>query len=163
MTAVLRVDLCEAEHLRVGQATAQVLLHLFEIGHLLGREGKTLLLVILGQIVDVYNRSRLNVDEEELLVQSLVHALQHGVILGLLACHGVVLLDTCDALDTHVLGNLHGIGTPRGDHLAARTDEVALHGFALYQFGIAEQPTQFLDSFLAGLLYGLRSNDVSGL
>ena len=160
---MLRVDLCEAEHLRVGKATAQVLLHLFEIGHLLGREGKTLLLVILGQIVDVYNRSRLNVDEEELLVESLVHALQHGVILGFLACHGIVLLDTCDALDTHVLGNLHGIGTPRGDHLAARTDEESLHRFALYQFGIAEQPTQFLDSFLAGLLHGLRSDDIASL
>ena len=79
--AVLAVYLCEAEDLAVGELTAELCLHLPQVLYLLGRQGESLLLVVLLQIVDVDDGLGLAVDGEDVLVEAVVEALEHGVSL----------------------------------------------------------------------------------
>ena len=65
--------------------------------------------------------SGLNVDGEDFLVETIVHALQHGVVFRLFALYGEVLLNTRNAVEIHILGNLYGIGAPRSNHFTARS------------------------------------------
>ena len=111
-----------------------------QVFYLLGTEGQTFLLVVFLQVLNVLDGFRLDVDGEDALVQTVVHTLQHLVVLGVLAVNGKVLLDTADAFQTHVLGNLHGIGRPWRDHLAARTDKVAGQTVAVCQLCVAVEP-----------------------
>ena len=145
MTAVLRVDLGKAEHLTVGQGASEVLLHLLQVVHLFLAQGQTFLLVVSLQVGNVHDGLRLDVGLEYFLSKPLVHALEHRVVVGILVSHGEVLLDACHAFQSHVLGNLHGIRTPRGNHLLARAYETAFQ--VLFTLGrcIAEQPTKLLD------------------
>ena len=125
VAAVLRVDLGEAEYLGVGKRAPQLAFNLVQILNFFLRKGQALLLVVLFKVFDVLYRLRLVVDGEYGLVEPVVHPLQHRVVVGILARHGEILFDAGYAMEVHVLRYLHGIGTPRSDHLAARSDEEA--------------------------------------
>ena len=159
VAAVLRVDLCETEDLRVGQRPAVLLLNLVQVLHLLGRECQSLLLVILLKIFDVLDGLGLDIHGEDVLVQSVVHALQHLVVLSILAANREILLDALNAFQSHVLGDFHGVRAPGSDHLAARTDKETLQFLCLFYCGIAVQPTKFVDLVLIELVVYLGSND----
>ena len=121
MAAVLRVNLCKAKHFRVCELSAELLLYAVEVFNLGGREGEAFLLVVALKVGDVLDRSGLNVDGEDFLVETIVHALQHGVVFRLFALYGEVLLNTRNAVEIHILGNLYGIGAPRSNHFTARS------------------------------------------
>ena len=72
MTAVLRIDLAEAEHLRVGQRTAHALGYIVEIRDLLSAQRQTFLLVVLLEVLDIYNGIGLLVDGENVLVETVI-------------------------------------------------------------------------------------------
>ena len=126
VAAVLRIDLRKAKDLTVGERTSVLLLNLMEVGYLLGAQCQSLLLIVLLDVLHMLDRLRLVVDGEDGLVQSIVHALQHAVVLSCLAGYGEELLYTRNAAETHVLRDLNGICTPRRNHLTARTDEVSV-------------------------------------
>ena len=86
------------------------------------------------------DRLRLDVDGKDALVYTVVHTLQHRVVVGIFAGHSPVFLNTLDALESHVLGNLDGVGRPRGHHLAARSYEIAVQPLCVLQRGIAVEP-----------------------
>ena len=69
-------------------------------------------------------------DGEDVLVETIIEALKHRVVVGILACHGAILLYTRNAAETHILSNLYGIRTPRCDHFAARPNILARQVFA---------------------------------
>ena len=121
MAAVLRVDLGESEHLAVGQLAAQLTLYLVQVINLLLGECQSLLLVVRVQVIDKENGLRLDINSEYLLVKTLVQALQHGVVVCIGAGYRKILLYTAYALESHVLGNLNGVGAPGGNHLTARS------------------------------------------
>ena len=97
-----------------------------EISHFVLAEGKTLFLVILLEVIDVLDRFWLVVHGEHILTDTVVHTLEHRVVLSVFAIHREVLLDTRNAVKTHVLSNLNGIRTPRSNHFTAWTDIEAL-------------------------------------
>ena len=152
VAAVLRVNLGEAEYLGVGQRPSQLLLYLVKVLYFLGRQGQTFLLVVLLKVVNVLNRLGLVVDGEHRLIQSFVHALQHGVVVGVLRVYGEILLYARNTLQIHVLGYLHGVRAPRRYHLAARAYEVTVDTVDIHQCGVSVQPAQFLDFFLRKLM-----------
>ena len=129
---MLRVNLCKAEYFRVCQRSSVLLLNLMQVLNLLGREGKTFLLVVFLQVLNAFDRLWLNVYGEDILIQSGVHALQHLVVLGILAVYREVFLDALDTFQSHVLGNLHSVGTPWGNHFAARTYEETLQFLCVF-------------------------------
>ena len=102
---------------------------------------QTFRLVVFLQILHVLDRLRLDVHGEDALVQSFIHTLQHRVVVGILACHGEILLDARDTFQVHVLRNLYGIGTPRGDHLTAWSHKETLQLTAFQQLRITIKPT----------------------
>ncbi len=155
MAAVLRVDLREAEDLAVRQRPFQLLLYLVQIVDLLGRERQTLLLVVFLQVLHMLDGLRLSHNGEDALVEAFIHALEHGVVVGILARHGEILLNARDAVQVHVLRYLHGVRTPRRDHLAPRAYEEAFLLAAFQQLRIAIQPTQFVDLLLIQLVVNL--------
>ena len=67
VTAVLRVDLCEAEDLGVSQRPSVLLFYLMEIFDFLRTQRQALLLVVLLDVVDVLDGLRLMVDGEDRL------------------------------------------------------------------------------------------------
>ena len=140
MTAVLRVDLCEAEDLRVRQRASVLLLQSVQVFDLLRAQGQAFLLVVFLQIFHMLDGLRLDVDREDVLVEAVVHALQHGVVVGILVGYGEILLDAADALEAHVLGDLYGIGRPRGHHLAARAYEPSVEPVCIQQRSLAVKP-----------------------
>ena len=126
MAAVLRVDLCETEDLRIGQWTTVFLLQSVQILDFLWAQSQTFLLVIFLQIVHILDRLGFDVDGKNVLVQSSVHTLQHLVVLSILRVYGEVLLYTRNAAEAHILCNLNGICRPWGHHFATWTNIVAL-------------------------------------
>ena len=158
MTAVLGVNLCKAEDFRVGQRTAILLLQSVQVFYFLGTQGQSFLFVILFQILHMLDGLGLDVDGEDRLVDSVVHALQHGVVLGILVGHGEVFLDTLDAFQSHVLRNFHGIGRPRRHHFAARAHEEAIQVVGLSERCSAIKPAKFIDFLLIELMVGFRGN-----
>ena len=117
-----------------------MLFYVVQILYFLSRESQTFLLVVGFEVADILYGCRLDVDVEDVLVQAVIHTLQHGVVVGILRAHGEVLFDARDAPDVHVLGYFHGIGTPRSDHLAARTNEPSRKLLSFEKVGIAIQP-----------------------
>ena len=159
VTAVLRVDLCEAEDLGVGQRASVLLFYLMEIFYFLRTQREALLLVVLLDVVDVLDGLRLVVDGEDSLVQTFVHTLEHGIVLGVLAFDGEVLLNTRNAGETHVLRDLNGICAPWCNHFAAWSDEEAVQLLVAEHLGVAVEPAQFLLLLLTGLVVHLSGND----
>ena len=156
---MLAVDLCEAEDLRVRQLAPQLFLDLVQVFDFLGRECQSLLLIVFLQILNLLDGSGLDVHREDFLVQSLVETLEHGVVFGLRAADGEVLLNTRDAAESHVLGNLNGIRAPRSNHLAARTHEVAFDGGGVDECCAAVEPAEFVGFFLTELMVCLGGDD----
>ncbi len=125
--AVLAVDLRETEHFGIGELASQLLLHVVQVGYLFGGECQSFLLVVCLQVVNVLYGCRGDVHVEYLLVQTVVHTLQHGVVLGVFAADGEIFLYAHDALYGHVLRYFHRVGAPWSYHLSSRTHEEALH------------------------------------
>ena len=141
--------MCEAKHLAVRQFSSQLTFHLVQILNLLWRECQTFLLVVFLQILDVENRGGLDIHREDVLVQTLVHALKHGVVLGILAIDREILLDALHAFDGHVLGDFHRVRAPRRDHLTAWAYKETLQIVLVFWTGFAIQPAKPLD-FISG-------------
>ena len=159
VTAMLRVDLCKAENLWVSQRTTILLLQTVQILYLLWAQGKAFLLVIFLQIIHILNGLRLDVDSKDVLIQSIIHALQHLVVLGILVCNGEILFYTQNAAESHVLSNLNGICRPWSHHFAAWSDIKTVECLTGKQFCFAIEPAKFVYFFLIELMVHLRSNN----
>ena len=159
MTAVLRIDLAEAEHLRVGQRTAHALGYLVEVRDFLSTQRQSLLLVVFLEVLDIYNRIGLLVDGENVLVQAVIEAAQHRIVFRIRTLHRKILLNTGNALEAHVLCNLYGIGTPRSDHFTTWTIEPACKLLLGKENGIAEKPAQTLRFISTQLMIDIDSQD----
>ncbi len=81
---MLRVNLGKTENLGICQRTTVLLFNLMQVFNLLRAKSKTFLLVVFFQIVYVLDRLWLDVHREDVLVQTVVHTLQHGVVVGIL-------------------------------------------------------------------------------
>ena len=158
MAAVLGVNLGKTENLRISQWATVLFLNLVQIFNLLGRQCQTLLLVVFLQVINEFDRLWLNVNRENVLIQTIVHTLQHGVVLGILRVNGEIFLNALNALQSHVLGNFYSIGRPRGHHLTAWTNIVAFHCFATYQFCLTIEPAEFLNFAFVECMVCLRGN-----
>ena len=145
VAAMLGIDLREAEHFRIGQFAAQLPFHLVQILDFFGRKSQPLLLVVLFQIIYIYNRCGFDVHREDALVKPFVHALQHRVVVGCFVRHREIFLNTGNTRQPHVLRDFHGVRAPRRDHLAARPHEKALQFGLCFRRGTAVQPTQLFD------------------
>lgn len=160
MTAVLGVDLREAEDLGVGERSPEAFAEAFEIGDLGVGEGETLLLVISLEVGYMDNGIGLFVDGEDGLVESLVEVLEHGVERGVLVVDGEELLDTRDAFETHVLRDFYGVGAPRCDCLTSRADEETREELLIDELSAAEEPCEFAGVGLIERMRGLDCQDV---
>ena len=158
VAAMLGVDLCKAEHFRVSQLSAQLTFHLVQVLNLFGRESKTLLFVIFLQILDVQDRCRLDVHREDVLIQALVHALQHGVVLSILAIYREIFLNALHTLDSHVLCDFHSVGAPRRNHLTAWTYKKTFQIVFAFGLSFAIQPAKFLCLISRQFVVCLRGN-----
>ena len=155
---MLRVDLRKTKHLRVSQLSAQLAFHLVQVFDFLRREGKTFLLVILLQVLDVENGSRFYVHCEDVLIQAFVHALQHGVMLSILTVHREVFLDALHTFNRHVLGDFHSVGTPRSDHFTTWTYKESLQIVLAFWASFAIQPAKLIGFISGELMVYLRGN-----
>ena len=158
VAAVLRVDLGKAEDFRVGQPASVLLLQSVQVFYLLGRKGESLLFVVFLKVLHILDGFGLDVNREDVLVKTVVHALQHRVVLGILRCYREVFLDTRNTAEVHVLRDFYGIRRPGGHHFAARTYEDAFQAVAVEQLGIAIEPAKFLYFVLGELVIGLGGN-----
>ena len=140
VAAVLRVYLRETEHLAVGELAADFTAQLVEVVDFVGAQGQTLLLVVGSQVVDVDDGVGTFVDFENLAVDAVVESLQHLVKLGLVVLDREELLDAGNAGESHVLRNLYRIGTPRGNHLFARSYEPTRQRGLCELLGLSEKP-----------------------
>ena len=61
-------------------------------------------------------------------------------MLGLGIVHREILLDALNALNGHVLRDLHSVGAPRRYHLATGTYEGAVEGRGIDERGFAVEP-----------------------
>ena len=93
------------------------------------------------------------------MIEPVVEALQHRVVISLCAVDGEILFDAGDAAERHVLCDLDCIRAPGRDHLAARADEIAFEGRGFDESGIAIEPGEFMDFFLRELVVGLCGDD----
>ncbi len=92
-------------------------------------------------VVDFDDRVGFAVDVEYAAVQTVVEARKHFVEHRFFSFrHAVELLDARYAGQPHVLGNLHGIGAPRGYHLASRSDKAAFYRSGTQGFRIGKRP-----------------------
>ena len=155
---MLRVDLRKTKHLRVSQLSAQLTLHLVQVLDFLRRKSKTLLLVILLQVLDMENRSRFYVHREDVLIQTLVHTLQHGVVLSILTIDREVFLDALHTLDGHVLRDFHSVRTPRSDHFTTWTYKESLQIVLAFWASFAIQPAKLIGFISGELMVYLRGN-----
>ena len=153
---MLGVNLCESENLGVGERTAQLLLHIVKILDFLGRESQTFFLVVFLKVVNALDWLRLVVDGEDGLVETVVHTLEHRVVVGILGFNGEIFLDALNAIKTHVLCYFHGVGTPWSNHLTARSDEISVEALARFKLCVAVKPTQFLNLAFVELMVNFR-------
>ena len=134
-----------------------------EILYLGGRKGEAFLLVVGVEVFDVDDGRGRVVHGEDVLIQSVVEALQHrvaAVVAGVVG-HGEELLYTRNAAEVHVLGDLHGIGAPRRYHFASRAGKASCERIIFKQFGIAVKPAQLLAFFFRKHVVHLRGNDAA--
>ena len=158
MAAVLGVDLGKAENLRVGERAPVLLLDVVQIADFLGRERQSFLLVVGFQVVDIADGFGLYVDREHVLVEPVVHALQHRVVVGIGRCHGEELFNTRNAAEAHVLCNLNGIRAPRRNHFPTWAHKESFQLLCIEQRGFAIKPTKSTGFFLTGGVINCRGN-----
>ena len=159
MAAVLRVDLCEAVDLRVGEGAADFLAYTFQIINLFLAEREAFLVVVGIDVGDIFQRLRLAVDEKHVLVEVVVFVLQHRVEAVVVFLDGMEFLDTRNAANAHVLSNFDGVGAPRCYHLAARTEEEAFDDIFFDFGGVAEEPIKFFDIVIIVIFNAFNSDD----
>ena len=120
VAAMLGVDLREAEHLAVGQGAAEALGELLEVLFLIGAQGEAFALVVGCYIGYFLGCGGAEVGDEHVGAGIGVEGLEHGV-----DCRrrgdGSQGFNARNAVESHVLGNLHGICAPRTYHFATRT------------------------------------------
>ena len=145
VAAVLRVYLCEAVHLAVGEAAANLLAYTFQILNLFRAEGETFLVVVSFDVGDIFQRLRLAVHKKHVLVEVVVFVLQHRVEAVVVFLDGMEFLDTRNAANAHVLSYFDGVGAPRCYHLAARSEEGSFHRIRFDLFGVAEEPSELFN------------------
>ncbi len=131
-----------------------------KILYLLRTQREAFLLVVLLYILHMLDGLWLMVDGEYRLVQTVVHALQHTVMGGILTLHGEVLLNTRNAGETHVLRDLNGIGAPGGYHLAARSHKETVELLCFQQRSVTVKPAEGLLLLVTGLMVYLSGNDI---
>ena len=162
VTAMLGIDLSKTEYFGVCQRTSQVLFYFLEIFHLLFGQGQALFFVIGFKVLDVNDGFRLTIGCKYMLVQSLVHTLQHRVVVCILVFYGEIFLDTDDAVQTHVLGDFHGVSTPRSNHFTARADEMSFQVVFTFGGGFSKKPTEFVAVCLGKFVVTLYGNHALG-
>jgi len=155
VAAVLAVNLGESEHLTVCKAAAKLLAKALKVLNLLRIKGKALLFVVLLKILYINYRIRLFVNCKDLLVEPVVQALQHLVILRLLLLCAEELLYALYAANVHILGNLHCSCTPRGNHLPSWANEFSFYCLLLQLAGIPKQPLEGICILLRNHLLSL--------
>ena len=141
MTAMLGIDLCETEHLRIRQLTPQLAFHLMQVFDFLWRKSQSFLFVIFFQILYIHDGSRLDINRKNILVQTLIHTLQHRIVPGMFIFHWEILFYTRNTAEAHVLSNLNGIRTPRSNHLTTRTYETTFQSVFGFHGGTTVKPT----------------------
>ena len=154
--------MCKSEHLGVGELASQLSFHLVEVFDFLGREGQAFRFVVFLKVFDAHDGCGFDVYAEDVLVQPVVHALEHGVVLSLTAADGEILLDACNAFQSHVLGDFHGIGAPGCNHFAAGTHVPAFDVGDVEGFGLSVEPAEFLDFVSIEFVVNAGSDDAFG-
>ena len=162
MAAVLGIDLCKAEYFGVGQRTSQVLFYFLEVIYFLFGECQAFFLIVCLQILDVDNRFRLAVGGEYVLVEAFIHTLQHRVAVCVFVFYGEIFFDTGDTAQTHILGDFHSIGTPRGNHFAARTYEMSFQVVFTFGGGFSKKPAEFVAVCLSKFVVTFYGNHALG-
>ena len=110
----------------------------------------------------MYNRFRLPVGRKYVLVQPLVHTLQHRVVVCILIFHREILFDAGNAVQSHVLGDFHGVGTPGSNHLAARADEMSFQVVFTFGGGFSKKPAEFVAVCLGEFVVTFYGNHALG-
>ena len=162
MTAVLGVDLRKTEYFGVRQRAPKIFFYLLEVVHFLFGKCQPFLLIVFLQVFDVYNRFRLPVGCKYILVQPLVHTLQHRVVVCVLIFYGEVLLDAYDAVQPHILGDFYGVCTPRSNHLTARADEMSFQVVFTFGGGFSKKPAEFVAVCLGEFMITFYGNHTLG-
>ena len=140
MTAMLRVDLRETEHLAVGQRTVELCAQRLQVIHLFRIERQAFLLVVCLDVGDVNNLIRFFENFKDVGAEILIKALKHLVVGWIFCCCREKLFNAFNSGKTHVLGYFHRVRTPRGYHLPARSHKLAFHRRGVKQLGVVEQP-----------------------
>ena len=131
VAAMLRIDLREAEHLRIGQLASDLFRKLLKVANLLLAQSQPLLHRVGAKVVNMAHRLRHGINTENLVGGIKVYLLQHRVILPARLFfrlffrsrfHTLQHFNPRDAGNTHLGGDIHRIGAPRGYHLLARSD-----------------------------------------
>ena len=159
MAAVFAIDLCEAEHLAVCEFSAKLGFHSMQVFYFFGRESKAFLLVVFFEVFDVDDGFGLTLDGEDVLVQAMIEALKHGVVVGIFAADSPVFFDTANAVDGHILCDFHSVGAPRCYHFSARTNEVACQVLFFLDGCSAIEPNEFFYLFCSKCMIGFRSDN----
>ena len=126
MAAVLGVYLRETEDLAIGKWSSETLAQTLEVSNFGVAESQALFGIISFEISDVNYGIGLFVNGKDVLTQSFVEGLEHGIEGGLIIGHGKELLDAADAYETHVLCYLHSVGAPGRDGFTACAHKAAL-------------------------------------
>ena len=120
------VDLRKAIHFAVGERAPQPMAKLVQIFHFFVAQRETFFFIIGSNIVDSFDGIRSAVDAEELLVELVVVRREHRVVGGGFGGSLHKNFHAPQALDAHVAGYLHRVGTPGSNHLFAWPDKATL-------------------------------------
>ena len=95
---------------------------------------------------------------EDVLTDTVVHALQHRVVFCVFRVNGKILFNTQNAVKTHVLSNLNGIRTPWSNHFATWPYEETRKFLSLFKRCIAIKPAKFTDFIWIELMVNFSRN-----
>ena len=140
MAAMFGIDLSESENFRVGQPASQILFNLLQIVHFLFRECQAFLFVVFFEVVDIYNGLGLDVYGEYILVEPMIHALQHRVMVCVFIFHRKIFFDTAYAAESHILRDLYSVGTPWSNHFAPRAYKPAFQVLFAFRGSVTVEP-----------------------
>ena len=129
-----------------------------QIGDFVGRQSQAFRLVIFLQILHMLDGLWFSLHTEHVLPDTLVHSLQHGVVLGFGTGHGEELLDTQNAVEIHILRHLNGIRAPGRHHFTAWPHIKSLQLLRRHQRGVAIEPAQPLQFVWLRLVVNFRCN-----
>ncbi len=156
MTAMLGIDLREAENFAVGKWASKAFRQLTQIVFLVSRKGKAFAFVICRDVVDIYNWSRRVLGLESGGAEVVVDTLEHRVVRGIpFGSDTHKLFDTRNAAETHVLGNLNGIGAPRSNHFFTGAYETAFESLGCERLCTFEQPREAVNLIACQLMVRL--------